>query len=319
MSGYSVEQYAWMLNDPHRREAFTRAMRAAIGPDTVVLDLGAGVGILSLLACRYGARQVYAIEPNPALKLLPGCARDNGYADRIDVYCEDSRKVELPERVDLIIADIRGSLPVLNGGWSTLEDAVRRFLKPSGMVLPAGDKVFIAPISEPLEQQRQAVMWRSDDLGIDLRKIAGFRRGVNRKSTARECDMIADEQVWASIVYAPTPRMDIAAELTFLAQRDAQLDGFLCWFDLDFGEQNWLSNRPGLPDLVYGRSIFSLSESIAVHAGDQITLRLKLIVGEIDTWIWSGSVQSATGERRANFKDSSLKASILALDRERPT
>jgi len=313
MSGYSVEQYAGMLADPYRREAFCRSMQSAIGPDTVVLDLGAGTGILSLLACRYGARRVYAIEPNPAIRLLPDCARDNGYGDRIISYCEDSQQVDLPEQVDLIIADLRGTLPVLGGAWSALVDACSRFLKPGGKVLPARDQVYLAPVSEPLELERQAALWRADDLGVDLRRMADFRRGVVRRSSARAGDLIATEQRWARIDYLPEPHLDSVAELQFVAERDAQLDGFLIWFDLDFDDDVRLSNHPNLPNLVYGRSIFSLSRSVAVSAGDQIVLRLKLITGQANTWVWSGCIRSATGLERSRFKDSTLKASMLTL------
>lgn len=51
-----------MLNDLQRNEAYMEALQAAVKPDDIVLEVGCGSGILSLLAARAGAKHVYAIE-----------------------------------------------------------------------------------------------------------------------------------------------------------------------------------------------------------------------------------------------------------------
>ena len=40
-----------------------------IRPGCVVLDIGTGAGIWALLACKFGARKVYAVDKNPAIGL----------------------------------------------------------------------------------------------------------------------------------------------------------------------------------------------------------------------------------------------------------
>jgi len=66
---YSVADFVGMIDDESRMAAFRKALRAAINPDSVVLDLGAGTGIMALLACRYGAKRVYAVEHSEALQI----------------------------------------------------------------------------------------------------------------------------------------------------------------------------------------------------------------------------------------------------------
>jgi predicted RNA methylase len=50
------------LLDFKRRRAFQAAIRTVVKQHDVVLDAGAGSGILSFLAAQAGARKVYAIE-----------------------------------------------------------------------------------------------------------------------------------------------------------------------------------------------------------------------------------------------------------------
>ena len=63
LSDYSLSEYGNMIADKTRMDPYAYALKAAITPDSVVLDIGAATGIHALLACKFGARQVYAIEP----------------------------------------------------------------------------------------------------------------------------------------------------------------------------------------------------------------------------------------------------------------
>ena len=59
---YSIRDYGTMMADEVRTNAYAEALRRAVRPGDVVLDLGAGTGIFSLLACRFGARRVHAVR-----------------------------------------------------------------------------------------------------------------------------------------------------------------------------------------------------------------------------------------------------------------
>lgn len=50
-----------MLNDKARMEAYENAIIKFV-KDKIVVDVGAGTGVLSLLAAQGGAQHVYAIE-----------------------------------------------------------------------------------------------------------------------------------------------------------------------------------------------------------------------------------------------------------------
>src|SRR5919197_1335248 len=102
---YSVAAYGEMIADEGRMQAYSRALQHAISPASVVVDLGAGTGILSLLACRYGARKVYAVEPSSAIAIAEETAHANGFGDRIQCIQAHSTEIHLPEKADVILDD----------------------------------------------------------------------------------------------------------------------------------------------------------------------------------------------------------------------
>ena len=60
---YSLHFYGQMLAGEVRVNAYAEALRRVVRADSIVLDLGCGPGLFALLACKFGARHVYAVEP----------------------------------------------------------------------------------------------------------------------------------------------------------------------------------------------------------------------------------------------------------------
>ena len=59
-----------MLNDTTRNDAFERAIKAAVareGRHARILDIGAGSGLLSMMAARVGASNIVACERVPII------------------------------------------------------------------------------------------------------------------------------------------------------------------------------------------------------------------------------------------------------------
>lgn len=64
---YSVSEFGSMIADEIRTDAYVAAPKRVITHDSIVLDIGTGTGVFAVLACRFGARHVYAIEPAEAI------------------------------------------------------------------------------------------------------------------------------------------------------------------------------------------------------------------------------------------------------------
>ncbi|MFN4096823.1 MAG: 50S ribosomal protein L11 methyltransferase [Sphingomonas sp.] len=133
-----------MMNDVARNDAFEAAIAAAIevrGPQARVLDIGAGSGLLSLMAARAGARAVVACEMEPMIAdMAQQIVAKNGYADRITVHAKPSTDLtigtELDAPADILVSEILSSDLLTEKVLDTFEDAHRRLLAPDALVIP---------------------------------------------------------------------------------------------------------------------------------------------------------------------------------------
>lgn len=91
------------LRDEVRTSALGAMIERVVRPGDVVLDAGAGTGILSLFAARAGAGRVYAVEAEPVLaRHLRRTVDLNGYQDVITVIGGDVREFDQPVDVAVI-------------------------------------------------------------------------------------------------------------------------------------------------------------------------------------------------------------------------
>lgn len=99
-----------MLKDTVR----TRTYQAAIMRNehmfngAVVLDVGCGTGILSMMAAKAGAKKVYAIDMSSIATQAKQIVEDNGLSDTVVVMHCKMEDAVLPEPVDIIISEWMG-------------------------------------------------------------------------------------------------------------------------------------------------------------------------------------------------------------------
>jgi predicted RNA methylase len=117
------------LRDRVRTEALGAEIDSLVRPGDRVLDIGAGTGILGLLALRAGADHVVAVEADPTLsRYLSETFEANGYADRTTVLQGDARTVDLPS-ADVVVAEL-----IETGLMSELQVPVMNTLHRRGVV-----------------------------------------------------------------------------------------------------------------------------------------------------------------------------------------
>src|SRR5262249_29776329 len=95
------------LKDRVRTEAFRRAIAEVVRPGDVVVDAGAGTGILSFFAAASGAGRVYAVEIDPVLVAnIRASITLNGWDDVVSVVPGDVTRAELPHGIDVFVGEL---------------------------------------------------------------------------------------------------------------------------------------------------------------------------------------------------------------------
>ena len=158
-----------LVKDTARNRAYDAALRRACGTGARVLDIGAGTGLLAMMAARAGASEVITCEMNPPVAdAAAEIIALNGFGGRVRVVGKKSTALDLEAdlggRVDVIVSEIVSNNLLGEGALPAVQDAVRRLLKPAGRVIPSRGQVRVA-----LAYHRQPrAAWMDTVDGFDL-------------------------------------------------------------------------------------------------------------------------------------------------------
>jgi protein arginine N-methyltransferase 1 len=306
---YSLGSFACMISDATRTSAYAEALRQAITPGCVVLDIGTGVGIWALLACRLGAGRVYAIETSDVIEVARANAVANGYADRISFLQGASTGLELPERVDVVVADLHGALPLFEESLASIIDARRRFMVPSGHVIPARETMWVA-VSEPGDLYREQFgPWFEAPCGVCVGAARRWAMDAQYKCRIGPEHLLVEPRPWGELDYATLESPDVFGRVEWVVARAGMAHGLSLWFDCLLWNGVSFSTGPAGTDTIYGRAFLPLSEPVPVASGDRIRLALgaKLLSGDY-VWTWETEIfDGARSDRpKVHFKQSTF-------------
>lgn len=314
---YSISSFGDMIADETRTDAYVTALQRSIRPETTtVLDIGTGTGIFALLACRFGARHVYALEPGEAIHVARQLATENGYADKITFIQDFSTRISLPQPVDVIISDLHGVLPFFQQHIPSIVDARQRLLAPNGILIPQRDTVMATVVTAP-EQYADEYLKPWIGNKYDLKMQAARRVVINQwdrgKITPEQ--FLAEAKEWTTLNYQTITSTDIAAKVSWKIEQAGVGHGLSLWFETEVAEGLHLSNAPGLPPHVYGNAFFPWSDPVELAVGDEVQVLIQAnLVGDDYIWRWNTQISSQSGDKRtkANFKQSTFHSALLS-------
>ncbi len=311
---YSIWRYGEMISDATRMAAYEAALKRSVSEASVVLDIGTGTGIFALLACRFGAAKVYAIEPSAAIQVAREIAAANHYSDRIVFIPAVSTDVDLPEQADVIVSDLRSVLPLYEHHFVAIADARRRFLAPGGRLIPQQDELWAALVRTPELYRKIVDPYLDNPYQLDMRAPLRFITNELRKgSRLTPADLFMEPQRWNTLDYRHLEGTDVHGDLNWIAAAPATVYGFCVWFDTVLAEGIGFSNAPGAPDLIYGRAFFPWTEPVDLDLGDQIQVSLKAtLAGGAYLWSWRTRVENETCVK-ATFNQSTFQQSPQPL------
>jgi protein arginine N-methyltransferase 1 len=310
---YSLRDYGEMIADRERFEAYAQAIARAVRPGDVVLEIGCGPGVFALLACQAGARKVYAVDSEEIVHFARELAATNGFTDRMEFIQNDSRKTHLPERVNVIVSDIRGSLPLFSHAIATVDDARSRFLIPGGRLIPQRDTLKTALIEASDFYSKLVSPWSDSTPRLDLSpSLSLLLNGVYTSHFTRD-QLLTEPQTWAVLDYSIGAKACAAADLNFSVSRTGTVYGVCLWFDAEMIDGIGYSSGPGSPKTIYGQVFLPWPEPVPVQPGQKVSMRLQAdLVGEEYVWRWETKICAEAKGPTRDFRQSTFHSANFA-------
>jgi len=238
-----------MVNDVARNQQIEAALKRTVTADSVVLDIGAGTGLLSMMAARAGAKQVIACEANPTLAALAGeVVKNNGYSDRIRIINKASQqldpKTDFPKntRPDVLVAEVFDTLVIGEGALSTFEHARRYLLAPDAVLIPRRALLYGGLI----ESER---LWREGGAeqasGFDLTLLNRFRPDtVALEAASFGGRLLAEEFPIFSFDLTGGEPAPAAVRLDVSIGKAGVCHALVYWIRLQLDDEASIDNRP---------------------------------------------------------------------------
>lgn len=274
------------LEDLSRNEAYRQALNNLVDQNTLVLDVGAGCGVLSLFAAAAGAKHVYAVEiEKTAAKIAREIVRINGFEDRITVIEKDILDVKLgediPVKCNLVVQDIIWPRPFSRNIHKFLNHCQEELLTDDALFCPETIRM-IAALSDADEH----IAWPDygDYLGFDLSPLNILTSSKPEYVRPHPpTALLSDAFVLTTFDLRALDNIkDHDWDLKVSVTKDGQVHHLLQWLEFEFPDGTLLQNGP--EDLsVRALSVRRFFDPIKVRKGQEITLKNNLVDGVVET------------------------------------
>ena len=274
-----AEVHRMMLGDRVRTEAYRDAIEAVVKPGMVVLDVGAGTGILSFFAARAGAAKVYAVDNSDILDTTRELAQANGFGDIIECIDGCAEDIQLPQKVDIIVSEWMGLYALTEAMFESVVAATHKHLRLDGQVIPAALSLHLVPIrDDKLYHEHGLGFWQNDMYGFDYSAMVGHEicdletntvDGSHAKALGRGA-VVALFDAYTT----PAESYWFKTEFTLEVDCDGPCHGFLGHFDARLSEEVMLSTSHELPLTHWRQSWFPLQER-ELRCGDRLEIKFR--------------------------------------------
>jgi type I protein arginine methyltransferase len=294
---YNFKLYSRLHADTPRLDAFRRAMTAIIKPGDTVLELGAGPGIFAIMAAKAGAGTVYAVDPSGSVDLLRKAAVLNGVDARVEVHQCMSTEWTPAARIDVVLHDIKGILPISKGSLRSLMD-LRSRVAPAATLISRTERVYGALVSCRGLRAEFIDAWSRCDERLDVTPYHDLAVNLPYRAALAK-DMIAsDVHLLHTLDYRNIPGTDVLMATSWPIAARSEVDGVALWFESELADGITYTSGPDNPSSVYGQCYFPMVQPLTLGPGDVIEWSVNAIdAGQDYAWHWTTCARLGSGER----------------------
>ncbi|NEN96632.1 MAG: SAM-dependent methyltransferase [Moorea sp. SIO3I7] len=275
-----------MLNDVERNQAFETAIKHVVSPNRRVLDIGAGSGLLAMIAARHGASYVTSCEMvQPIAHVANKIIALNGFQDHIKIVAKKSQDLvvglDLAQRADILITETVDCGLVGEGILPIIRHARQALLTPDATIIPAKAVVKFSLLESHLVHNLNLAF---DSASFDVSPFNVFstvgyfpvrlriwpHRLLSKPTTALKFDFQVDSL---------EPRQK---EISVQVEHNGTVHGVVFWFELDLGNGVVLSNAVDNQKSHWMQAVQCFEEPINVQKGNVLNLTIQQSDTNID-------------------------------------
>jgi len=266
-----------MLNDMRRNAAFEQAICKAVekeGPAARILDIGAGSGLLSMMAARAGAKNIVSCEKVPVIAATAErIVALNGYQEQIRVVNKSSTQIavgkDIEARADILISEILSSDLLAEDVLSTFEDAHARLLRKGATIVPrAATAVGCVVESDVLSEYAFVGQVSGFDVS-PFGALAAQRLPVHGTMTSWR--RLSGDVDLLRIDLSAREHVSVIRQLPVPVLEDGVAVGIVQWMNVDLADGVAFSNHPDdHSDGGWLQVLHTFPQPIPVSAGEQL-------------------------------------------------
>ncbi|XP_016446930.1 putative protein arginine N-methyltransferase 1.2 [Nicotiana tabacum] len=266
-----------MLKDVVRTKTYQNVIykNSFLFKDKVVLDVGAGTGILSLFCAKVGAKHVYAIECSSMADMAQEIVKLNGFSDVITVIKGKVEEIDLPvPQVDIIISEWMGYFLLYENMLDTVLYARDKWLVKDGLVLPDKASLYLTAIEDADYKADKIEFW-NDVYGFDMSCIRKQAMMEPLVDTVDQNQIVTNCQLLKTMDISKMTSGDASftAPFKLIAERDDYIHALVAYFDVSFTKCHKLlgfSTGPKSRGTHWKQTVLYLEDVITICQGEAV-------------------------------------------------
>nr|CAB3456883.1 unnamed protein product [Digitaria exilis] len=267
-----------MLKDIVRTKTYQNVITQSsfLIKDKIVLDVGAGTGILSLFCAKAGAKHVYAIECSQMADMAKEIVKSNGYSDVITVIKGKVEEIELPvPKVDVIISEWMGYFLLFENMLNTVLYARDKWLAEDGVVLPDRCSLHLTAIEDAEYKEDKIEFW-NNVYGFDMSCIKKQAMMEPLVDTVDANQIVTNCQLLKTMDISKMTPGDASFTVPFklIAERNDYIHALVAYFNVSFTMCHKLmgfSTGPRSKTTHWKQTVLYLEDVITICEGETLT------------------------------------------------
>lgn len=266
-----------MLKDSVRTKTYQNAIyqNAFLFKDKIVLDVGAGTGILSLFCAKIGAKHVYAVECSMMADTAVEIVKANGYNNVITVLKGKVEEIDLPTQVDVIVSEWMGYFLLFENMVNSVLYARDKWLVSGGVVLPDRTSLFITAIEDADYKQDKIEFW-NNVYGFDMSCIRKQAMLEPLVDSVDQNQIVTNSQLLKTMDIEKMVSQDVSFSSSFklVANRNDFVHALVAYFDVSFTKCHkpiGFSTGPKARPTHWKQTVLYLEDVLTMCEGEAVT------------------------------------------------